>query len=71
MNPKFLPNGLRSLNVPVEQAELDEARELVRMLALQTTEKQKAWMLASEEESRARTNLSRLNSALKRSGMAK
>jgi hypothetical protein len=66
-----LSNGLRSLNVPVTQTELDEARELVRMLALQTTEKHKAWIEASAEETRARTNLSRLNSAVKRSGMAK
>jgi hypothetical protein len=68
---KFLPNGLRSINVQVEQSELEEARELVRMLQLQTTEKTKALIAAEKEESAARAKLARINSAIRRSGMVK
>jgi len=67
---KILPNGMRSLNQPVNRAELEAAERAV----LKAAERVQSWRdeleRAKQAEAKARAHLSRVRQAAKRSGIA-
>lgn len=68
-NARILPNGMRSLNQPVERAELEEAERQVAKAAERVQSWREELERAVQKEAKARAHLSRVRQAVKRSGM--
>lgn len=69
MTSKYLPSGQRSINVPVTRAELTEAEQAVLRMATRAQEAREQLERCEREEQGARQRLSRLRSAIAKSGL--
>lgn len=68
-NSKYLPNGMRSLHHGVTRQELADAEEAVRKASHRTQSQREELQRAEQAEAKRRTELSRIRSAIAKSGL--
>lgn len=66
----WLPDGTRSINVPVYVGEVEQAKERVRKVAVRLEDAEKQVLLLKQEMAVAENKLGRVLSAERKSGRA-